>query len=51
MVREEVLASKSPGKVLRAFPPLQARRVVEMACLFVGRIPPGVYRELVEHAK
>ena len=51
LMREELMGSRSPGILLRAFPPLRAREVVEMAVSFVEKIPPRVYHELVEHGR
>jgi len=41
----------SPTKILRSFPPLQAKTIRNLAVSFVPRIPDGVYEELVMHAK
>ncbi|MCJ1289739.1 hypothetical protein MMC34_001272 [Xylographa carneopallida] len=51
LMREEILGSERPGGVLRGFPPLRARRVVQLAVSFVGRVPQGVYEELVAHVR
>jgi cell cycle arrest protein BUB2 len=51
LIREDLLAEESPGKLLRTFPPLGARRVVELVMAFLARTPEGLYRELVEHTR
>ena len=49
MMREKLLGSPSPGKELRTFPQLKARKIVELVVSFVGRIDDGLYQELVQH--
>ena len=49
LMREELLAEKSPGRLLRSFPALKGRKVVEMALSFVGKLDERVYGELVTH--
>ncbi|MCJ1445119.1 MAG: hypothetical protein MMC23_005624 [Stictis urceolatum] len=54
LMRDRLLGSVSPGKELRSFPGLRARRVVDMVVAFVGRLEGGregraVYKELVRH--
>ena len=51
LMRQEVLGSKNPGGLLRGFPQLEARKVVNLAVSFVGKIPAIVYGELVDHGK
>ncbi|MCJ1380300.1 hypothetical protein MMC17_003403 [Xylographa soralifera] len=51
LMREEILAAERPGGVLRGFPPLRAKRVVQLAVSFVGMVPAGVYEELVAHVR
>ncbi|KAI9684187.1 MAG: hypothetical protein M1829_003457 [Trizodia sp. TS-e1964] len=51
MIRDAILASQSPMKILRAFPPLQAAKVKAMAISFLRKIPDGLYQEIVLHAK
>ncbi|MCJ1394074.1 hypothetical protein MMC18_006952 [Xylographa bjoerkii] len=51
LMREEILAAERPGTVLRGFPPLRAKRVVQLAVSFVGMVPAGVYEELVAHVR
>lgn len=51
LMREDVLASRSPGKLLRGLPPLRANVVVEMAVSFVTCIPKELYDEIVVHAR
>ncbi|MCJ1338777.1 hypothetical protein MMC09_004066 [Bachmanniomyces sp. S44760] len=51
IMRETILGSPSPTKILRSFPPLQARNVIQLAVSFVSKIPTETYAELVDHAK
>ncbi|MCJ1283743.1 hypothetical protein MMC26_003074 [Xylographa opegraphella] len=51
LMREDLLAVERPGALLRAFPPLRAKRVVQLAVSFVGLLPGGVYEELVVHVR
>lgn len=41
----------SPNKLLRAFPPLEADKVISLTVSFVRKIPDDLYGELVDHAK
>ena len=41
----------SPNQILRNLPGLQARRVIDVAVSFSGRIPEDMYAEIVCHAK
>jgi cell cycle arrest protein BUB2 len=49
LMREAVLASPSPMKLLRTFPPLEARPVIGIAVTLVRDIPEDLYEELVKH--
>ncbi|MCJ1420076.1 hypothetical protein MMC32_006433 [Xylographa parallela] len=51
LMREEILGAERPGGVLRGFPPLRAKRVVQLAVSFVGMVPQAVYEELVAHVR
>ncbi|MCJ1438757.1 hypothetical protein MMC27_008147 [Xylographa pallens] len=51
LMREEILGAERPGGVLRGFPPLRAKRVVQLAVSFVEKVPQGVYEELVAHVR
>ena len=50
MMREELLADSSPGKLLRSFQPLQAKKIIAIAVNLVRKIPVDLYDELVHHA-
>lgn len=50
LIRNELMTSQSPMKVLRQFPPLQARAVIGVTVALVKDIPEDLYRELVYHA-
>lgn len=41
----------SPTKLLRSFPPLQAKKIIELTLNWVRKIPVDVYEELVHHAE
>jgi cell cycle arrest protein BUB2 len=49
LIREELMESQSPMKVLRQFPPLHARAVIGVTVALVKDIPEELYRELVMH--
>jgi cell cycle arrest protein BUB2 len=42
---------RSPTKILRSFPPLQADMVKEVTLTLIKKIPDDVYAEIVDHAK
>jgi cell cycle arrest protein BUB2 len=44
-------ASRSPTKILRSFPPLQAEIIKEVTLTLIKKIPDDVYAEIVSHAK
>ncbi|KAL9125318.1 MAG: hypothetical protein Q9217_005464 [Psora testacea] len=50
IMREELLGSSNPGKLLRAFPPLDAKKIIMLSVGLVPRIPEHLYEELVYHA-
>ena len=41
----------SPGKLLRTFPPLDAKKIVMLSVGLVPRIPEDLYQELVYHTQ
>lgn len=41
----------SPNKILRSFPPLDAKEIIALTVLIVRKIPSPLYVELVNHAK
>lgn len=43
--------SHSPGKLLRSFPPLQAKQIIAGTVNMVRKIPADLYEELVHHAE
>jgi cell cycle arrest protein BUB2 len=49
LMRDGLLAERSPGRLLRSFPPLRARVVIELAVSFVRKVPPALWKEVVEH--
>ncbi|KAF9528536.1 bub2 protein [Crepidotus variabilis] len=49
LMREDVMASPSPMKLLRTFPPLEAPPVIGIAVTLVRDLPPELYEELAKH--
>ncbi|WRT65793.1 uncharacterized protein IL334_002742 [Kwoniella shivajii] len=49
LIRQELMDSPSPMKILRTFPPLDARPVIGVTVALVKDIPEDLYRELVIH--
>ncbi|KAI8632166.1 rab-GTPase-TBC domain-containing protein [Xylariaceae sp. FL1651] len=50
MMRNELLGSSSPNKLLRSFPNLQADQIKAHALAIIKMIPDEVYEEIVNHA-
>ncbi|KAI1828489.1 rab-GTPase-TBC domain-containing protein [Xylaria intraflava] len=50
MMRNELLSSSSPNKLLRSFPTLQADKIKAHALAIIKMIPDEVYEEIVKHA-
>ncbi|PQE20177.1 cell cycle arrest BUB2 protein [Rutstroemia sp. NJR-2017a BBW] len=51
ILRNSILSSPSPTKILRSFPPLQADTIKEVTLTLIKKIPDDVYAEIVSHAK
>ncbi|KAB8299207.1 hypothetical protein EYC80_001303 [Monilinia laxa] len=51
ILRNSILSSPSPTKILRSFPPLQADTIKEVTLTIITKIPDDVYAEIVFHAK
>ncbi|KAI6046059.1 bub2 protein [Pisolithus marmoratus] len=49
LMRDEVMNSSSPMKLLRTFPPLEATPVIGIAVTLVRDLPTELYDELVRH--
>jgi cell cycle arrest protein BUB2 len=49
LIREDVMASSSPMRLLRTFPPLEALPVIGIAVTLVRDLPSELYDELVRH--
>lgn len=43
--------SFSPNKILRSFPPLDAKEIIALTVLIVRKIPEDLYAEMIDHAK
>ncbi|KAE8387719.1 rab-GTPase-TBC domain-containing protein [Aspergillus alliaceus] len=50
-MRDTILESPSPNKILRSFPPLDAKEIIALTVLIVRKIPEPLYAELIDHAK
>ncbi|KAL8666717.1 MAG: hypothetical protein Q9202_001255 [Teloschistes flavicans] len=50
-MRETLLTSPSPTKLLRSFPPLQAKPIIDLTVSNLRKIPADIYEELVHHAE
>ncbi|CUS09054.1 unnamed protein product [Tuber aestivum] len=51
LMRDELLVAQSPMKLLRQFPPLNAKMIVSVAVSLVRKIPEELFEELVNHAR
>ncbi|KAJ7497086.1 bub2 protein [Mycena latifolia] len=49
LIRDEVMSSPSPMRLLRTFPPLEALPVIGIAVTLVRDLPSALYDELVKH--
>ncbi|OXV09503.1 hypothetical protein Egran_02740 [Elaphomyces granulatus] len=50
-MRDAILESPSPTKVLRSFLPLNAKDIIALTVMLVKMIPIELYEELVDHTK
>ncbi|KAJ5996027.1 hypothetical protein N7499_012168 [Penicillium canescens] len=50
-MRDMIFESPSPNKILRSFPPLDAREIIALTVLIVRKIPEDLYAEMINHAK
>ncbi|PKY04811.1 putative mitotic check point protein [Aspergillus campestris IBT 28561] len=50
-MRDTILNSPSPNKILRSFPPLDAKEIIALTVLIVRKIPEPLFAELIVHAK
>ncbi|KAI0385844.1 TBC-domain-containing protein [Hypomontagnella monticulosa] len=50
MMRNELMTSINPNKLLRSFPPLRAEMVKRTALLILKSLPEDLYAEIVRHA-
>ncbi|KAI9745180.1 MAG: hypothetical protein M1818_001458 [Claussenomyces sp. TS43310] len=51
ILRNSILSSPSPTKILRSFPPLQAETIKQLALTLIKKLPDDVYAEMLAHAK
>ncbi|KAF6829678.1 mitotic check point protein [Colletotrichum musicola] len=49
-MRDQLMSSPSPNKLLRSFPSLQADKIVERTLWIIERIPDDTYAAIVTHA-
>ncbi|CAG8937559.1 unnamed protein product [Penicillium salamii] len=50
-MRDMIFESPSPNKILRSFPPLDAKEIIALTVLIVRKIPEDLYAEMITHAK
>ncbi|CAK7208200.1 CDC16 protein [Sporothrix bragantina] len=50
MIRNQILTSPSPNKLLRSFPALQADSIKRVTLTIIRKLPSDVYAEIVNHA-
>jgi len=48
-LRDEILQSSNPNKVLRTFPPLKARLIIGISVSLIKKIPHDIYNLLCKH--
>ena len=46
-----MLMIRSPGKILRSFPPLDAKKIIMLSIALIPKIPNNLYEELVYHVQ
>ena len=51
LMRDDLLGAQSPMKLLRQFPPLNSKTIIDVAVRLVRRIPPELFDQLVDHAR
>lgn len=51
MMKDSLLDSASPGKLLRSFPSLKADEVIRLTLVIVRDLPDDVYAEVVRHGR
>ncbi|KAL0939315.1 mitotic check point protein [Colletotrichum truncatum] len=50
-MRDQLMSSPSPNKLLRSFPSLQADKIIERTLWIIERIPDDTYAAIVKHAQ
>ncbi|KAJ5787945.1 hypothetical protein N7457_002935 [Penicillium paradoxum] len=50
-MRDQIFECPSPNKILRSFPPLDAKEIIALTVLIVRKIPGELYAEMITHAK
>jgi len=51
LLKDQLLGSPSPGKILRSFPQLKSEEVIKMTLLIVRELPEDIYDEVVQHGR
>lgn len=51
LMRDDLMSAQSPMKLLRQFPPLNSKTIIDTAVGLVRRIPPELFDQLVDHAR
>ncbi|ODV89062.1 hypothetical protein CANCADRAFT_29071 [Tortispora caseinolytica NRRL Y-17796] len=49
MIRDQLIKSATPNKLLRTLPPLQSRTLIGLTISFVPRLPDDLFKLLVRH--
>ncbi|GAA5965216.1 hypothetical protein JCM3765_006358 [Sporobolomyces pararoseus] len=49
MIRDQLLESKTPMKILRTFPPLKSKEIIPLVVQFLGDLKPQLYDRVVRH--
>ena len=49
LMRNQLLTSRSPMKLLRVFPPLNSRKVIVLTMELTAVLPNDLYEQLVRH--
>lgn len=51
LMKDDILESSSPGKLLRSFPNLRAEEVIRTTLVIVRDLPEDIYAEVVRHGR
>ena len=51
LLKDKLMSSSSPGKMLRSLPNLESEKVIKMTLVIVRELPEDIYAEVVRHAR